>query len=202
MKINRFYVFLSIIASIITFFVVLYFVKNGYYLAFLSAIVAFFLLINFKRYKKNKNYSYMMEKDSIYFFETFMMFLDCNYSIEDALIMASKKNNCDISKKFKICYRKNKTKSFEKLLIDFKNSLGSLQIKNIITEIINSYRLDGSSRQDVRNQVNFLYDTKIGHIKTEISNIPILIAFVTLFILIPLLLGIMFYEEAINILFR
>lgn len=201
MKTNRFYMFLSVLASLITFFIVLYFVDSGYYLALISAIVIFLTITYIRLTINNKSFKYVMEKDSIFFFETFMMNLDTGYSIEDSLVLASNKNKSDIGRLFKIIYRNNKNKSFDKVLIEFKNTLKSLQLKNIVTEIINAYQMEEVT-EDLKNQVDYLYETKLAYIKYEISNIPLLLATISLFLLVPLLIGIIFYGEVLSYLFR
>ena len=201
MKTNRFYLFLSVLASLITFFIVLYFVDSGYYLALISGIVVFLVITYIRLTINHKRFKYVMEKDSIYFFETFMINLDTGYSIEEALILASNKNKSDIAKLFKEIYRQNKNRSFVNVLIDFKNNLKALQLKNIVTEIINAYELDNDTT-NLRHQIDYLYETKLSYIKYEISNIPLLLATVSLFLLVPLLIGLIFDSAVLNYLFR
>lgn len=192
---------IRLFATIITFFVLLYFLDFGYIIA---PILSFLVYISFvpifidtKIEKRRK----VIEKDASYFFEILALSLEAGRNIRSAIEITAYSVDSELSDEFKkVVTDVNYGKDLNDALNDLKYRIPSDTVNNIILNIREANIFGNNIVQTVFNQIDYIRDKRVLEAKAYISKMPIKISIVSVLFFIPLLLLILLGPMIIKLL--
>ena len=181
----NFRLFTSVLLFIITFL----FFNHG---ALLSPIITvlWYLSVNYfmidKPLKKREK---KLDNEAYYYFEVLTLALESGRNLENAIKMASKYIDSEISLEFKETLNQvNFGKSLTESLSIMNTRIPSLTINNIILNMEQSNLFGNSIIDTMYNQLDFLKDKQVMEIKSQINKIPNKISIISVIFFIPLIL--------------
>ena len=176
----NFRLFTSVLLFIITFL----FFNHG---ALLSPIITvlWYLSVNYfmidKPLKKREK---KLDNEAYYYFEVLTLALESGRNLENAIKMACKYIDSEISLEFKETLKQvNFGKSLTESLSIMNTRIPSLTINNIILNLFGNSIID-----TMYNQLDFLKDKQVMEIKSQINKIPNKISIISVIFFIPLIL--------------
>lgn len=180
---------LRLFSSISIFFVLLYFLDFGYFIApittFLFYQLFFPIVIDRKIEKRRK----ALEKDAMYFFEILALSLEAGKNIKTAIEVTSNNIDSPLSNEFKHCLKDVAFgKNLNEALNDLKYRIPSDTINNIILNIRESNIFGNNIIETLYQQIDYIREKRVLEAKAEISKIPVKISVVSVVFIIPLLL--------------
>ena len=175
--------------SIIVFIGILYFVDFGYFIApiitFLVYELFFPVVIDQKIEKRRR----IIEKDSLYFFEILVLYLEAGRNIKTAIEVTTNNINSELSDEFKKVVKDvNYGKDLDEALEELKYRIPSDTVNNIILNIRQSNMFGNNIIDTVYSQITYIREKRLLETKAFISKIPIKISVVSVVFFIPLLL--------------
>lgn len=178
-----------LLLSVLSFFVILYFVDFGYFVApivtFLIYNLFFPLFIDSKIRKRERR----LEKDSLYFFEILVLSLEAGRNIKTAIEVTTKNVDSSLSREFKkVIEDVNFGKDLDEALEELKYRIPSDTINNIILNIRQSNIFGNNIIETVYAQIDYIRDKRLLEAKGQISKIPVKISVISVIFFIPLLL--------------
>ena len=181
----NFRLFTSVLLFIITFL----FFNHG---ALLSPIITvlWYLSVNYfmidKPLKKREK---KLDNEAYYYFEVLTLALESGRNLENAIKMACKYIDSEISLEFKETLKQvNFGKSLTESLSIMNARIPSLTINNIILNMEQSNLFGNSIIDTMYNQLDFLKDKQVMEIKSQINKIPNKISIISVIFFIPLIL--------------
>ena len=181
----NFRLFTSVLLFIITFL----FFNHG---ALLSPIITvlWYLSVNYfmidKPLKKREK---KLDNEAYYYFEVLTLALESVRNLENAIKMACKYIDSEISLEFKETLKQvNFGKSLTESLSIMNARIPSLTINNIILNMEQSNLFGNSIIDTMYNQLDFLKDKQVMEIKSQINKIPNKISIISVIFFIPLIL--------------
>lgn len=178
-----------LLTSIMIFLISFFTIDNGPILSPIITVL-WYILVNYfmidlplrKRERKLNNESY-------YYFEVLTLALESGRNLENAIKMACKYIDSEISSEFKETLKQvNYGKSLAESLSLMSNRIPSLTINNIILNMQQSNLFGNSIIETMYNQLDFLKDKQIMDIKAQINKIPNKISIFSVLFFIPLIL--------------
>lgn len=183
------FLFFRIFNSILVFvasFILLY---RHTSISLLITILFNYLCVYFKYDIKIKEKEKALESDANLFFEVLLITLKSGKNLPQALELTVNNVDNDLSNLFKTVIDETKYgKTLHEALIDFNNKISSDEIKNIITDLTESYVSGRDMIDYLSKDIELLNDKRIYNIKTYINKLPIKISVISVFLLIPIML--------------
>ncbi len=130
-----------------------------------------------------------LDNEAYYYFEVLTLALESGRNLENAIKMACKYIDSEISSEFKETLKQvNFGKSLNESLSLMSYRIPSLTINNIILNMQQSNLFGNSIIETMYNQLDFLKDKQIMDIKEQINKIPNKISIFSVIFFIPLIL--------------
>ena len=175
--------------SILVFVITFLFVDSGAILAPILAVLWYFLVNYLMIDRPLKKRERKLNAEAYYYFEVLTLALESGRNLENAIKMACKYINSEISDEFKETLKQvNFGKSLTEALSLMSYRIPSLTINNIILNMEQSNLFGNSIIETMYNQLDFLKDKQIMDIKEQINKIPNKISIFSVLFFIPLIL--------------
>ena len=175
--------------SILVFVIVFLLVDSGALLAPILAVLWYFLVNYLMIDKPLKKRERKLNAEAYYYFEVLTLALESGRNLENAIKMACKYINSEISDEFKETLKQvNFGKSLTEALSMMSYRIPSITINNIILNMEQSNLFGNSIIETMYNQLDFLKDKQVMDIKEQINKIPNKISIYSDMFFIPLIL--------------
>ena len=175
--------------SILVFVVIFLFVDSGALLAPIISVLWYFFVNYLMIDRPLKNRETKLNNEAYYYFEVLTLALESGRNLENAIKMACKYIDSEISDEFKETLKQvNFGKSLTEALSLMSYRIPSLTINNIILNMEQSNLFGNSIIETMYNQLDFLKDKQVMDIKAQINKIPNKISIVSVIFFIPLIL--------------
>lgn len=176
-------------SSLIVFVIVLLFVNYGPLLAPIITVIWYVLVNYFMLNKPLKKREKKLDNEAYYYFEVLTLALESGRNLENAIKMACKYIDSEISSEFKETLKHvNFGKSLTESLTLMQTRIPSLAVNNIILNMQQSNLFGNSIIDTMHNQLDYIKEKQINDIKAEINKIPNKISIFSVIFFIPLLL--------------
>lgn len=176
-------------SSLIVFVIVLLFVNYGPLLAPIITVIWYVLVNYFMLDKPLKKREKKLDNEAYYYFEVLTLALESGRNLENAIKMACKYIDSEISSEFKETLKHvNFGKSLTESLTLMQTRIPSLAVNNIILNMQQSNLFGNSIIDTMHNQLDYIKEKQINDIKSEINKIPNKISIFSVIFFIPLLL--------------
>lgn len=176
-------------SSMIVFLLVFVFSNYG---ALLAPIITalWYVLVGYTMIDKPlKKRERKLDNEAYYYFEVLTLALESGRNLENAIKMACKYIDSEISDEFKETIKQvNFGKSLTESLSLMSYRIPSLTINNIILNMEQSNLFGNSIIETMYNQLDFLKDKQVMDIKSQINKIPNKISIFSVLFFIPLIL--------------
>lgn len=189
--------------SIIVFVVLFIFADFGALIAPVATVLWYILVGYFMIDKPLKKRERKLDNEAYYYFEVLTLALESGRNLENAIKMACKYIDSEISSEFKETIKQvNFGKSLTESLSVMSARIPSLTINNIILNMEQSNLFGNSIIETMYNQLDFLKDKQIMDIKAQINKIPNKISIFSVLFFIPLILLIILGPVLIDFLLK
>lgn len=189
--------------SIIVFVVLFIFADFGALIAPVATVLWYILVGYFMIDKPLKKRERKLDNEAYYYFEVLTLALESGRNLENAIKMACKYIDSEISSEFKETRKQvNFGKSLTESLSVMSMRIPSLTINNIILNMEQSNLFGNSIIETMYNQLDFLKDKQIMDIKAQINKIPNKISIFSVLFFIPLILLIILGPVLIDFLLK
>lgn len=189
--------------SMIVFVVLFIFADFGALIAPVATVLWYILLGYFMIDKPLKKRERKLDNEAYYYFEVLTLALESGRNLENAIKMACKYIDSEISSEFKETIKQvNFGKSLTESLSVMSARIPSLTINNIILNMEQSNLFGNSIIETMYNQLDFLKDKQIMDIKAQINKIPNKISIFSVLFFIPLILLIILGPVLIDFLLK
>lgn len=180
---------LRLLSSFIMFIFSIMMFNNGVLVAPIFTSVWYFafgyLMLDYPLKKREEK----LNREAYYYFEVLTLALESGRNLENAIKMACKYIDSEISSEFQETLKEvNFGKSLMESLKLMNRRIPSLTINNIILNMEQSSMFGNSIIETMHNQLDFLKDKQVMDIKEQINKIPNKISIVSVLIFIPLIL--------------
>lgn len=189
--------------SMIVFVVLFIFADFGALIAPVATVLWYILVGYFMIDKPLKKRERKLDNEAYYYFEVLTLALESGRNLENAIKMACKYIDSEISSEFKETIKQvNFGKSLTESLPVMSMRIPSLTINNIILNMEQSNLFGNSIIETMYNQLDFLKDKQIMDIKAQINKIPNKISIFSVLFFIPLILLIILGPVLIDFLLK
>ena len=189
--------------SMIVFVVLFIFADFGALIAPVATVLWYILVGYFMIDKPLKKRERKLDNEAYYYFEVLTLALESGRNLENAIKMACKYIDSEISSEFKETIKQvNFCKSLTESLSVMSMRIPSLTINNIILNMEQSNFFGNSIIETMYNQLDFLKDKQIMDIKAQINKIPNKISIFSVLFFIPLILLIILGPVLIDFLLK
>lgn len=189
--------------SMIVFVVLFIFADFGALVAPVATVLWYILVGYFMIDKPLKKRERKLDNEAYYYFEVLTLALESGRNLENAIKMACKYIDSEISSEFKETIKQvNFGKSLTESLSVMSMRIPSLTINNIILNMEQSNLFGNSIIETMYNQLDFLKDKQIMDIKAQINKIPNKISIFSVLFFIPLILLIILGPVLIDFLLK
>lgn len=189
--------------SMIVFVVLFIFADFGALIAPVATVLWYILVGYFMIDKPLKKREKKLDNEAYYYFEVLTLALESGRNLENAIKMACKYIDSEISSEFKETIKQvNFGKSLTESLSVMSARIPSLTINNIILNMEQSNLFGNSIIETMYNQLDFLKDKQIMDIKAQINKIPNKISIFSVLFFIPLILLIILGPVLIDFLLK
>ena len=189
--------------SMIVFVVLFIFADFGALIAPVATVLWYILVGYFMIDKPLKKRERKLDNEAYYYFEVLTLALESGRNLENAIKMACKDIDSEISSEFKETIKQvNFGKSLTESLSVMSMRIPSLTINNIILNMEQSNLFGNSIIETMYNQLDFLKDKQIMDIKSQINKIPNKISIFSVLFFIPLILLIILGPVLIDFLLK
>ena len=189
--------------SMIVFVVLFIFADFGALIAPVATVLWYILVGYFMIDKPLKKRERKIDNEEYYYFEVLTLALESGRNLENAIKMACKYIDSEISSEFKETIKQvNFGKSLTESLSVMSARIPSLTINNIILNMEQSNLFGNSIIETMYNQLDFLKDKQIMDIKAQINKIPNKISIFSVLFFIPLILLIILGPVLIDFLLK
>lgn len=178
-----------LLTSLVVFFIVFIFADNGAILSPIVTLIWYLLVNNLMIDQPLKKRERKLDNEAYYYFEVLTLALESGRNLENAIKMACRYIDSEISDEFKETLKQvNFGKSLTEALSLMNRRIPSLSINNIILNMEQSNLFGNSIIETMHNQLDFLKDKQVMDIKEQINKIPNKISIVSVVFFIPLIL--------------
>lgn len=175
--------------SMLMFVVAFIFFDSGALLAPIITILWYYLVGYFMIDRPLKKRERKLDNEAYYYFEVLTLALESGRNLENAIKMACKYIDSEISNEFKETLKQvNFGKSLTEALSLMSTRIPSLTVNNIILNMEQSNLFGNSIIDTMYNQLDFLKDKQVMDIKAQINKIPNKISIFSVLFFIPLIL--------------
>lgn len=189
--------------SMIVFVVLFIFADFGALIAPVATVLWYILVGYFMIDKPLKKRERKLDNEAYYYFEVLTLALESGRNLENAIKMACKYIDSEISSEFKETIKQvNFGKSLTESLSVMSARIPSLTINNIILNMEQSNLFGNSIIETMYKQLDFLKDKQIMDIKAQINKIPNKISIFSVLFFIPLILLIILGPVLIDFLLK
>lgn len=189
--------------SMIVFVVLFIFADFGALVAPVATVLWYILVGYFMIDKPLKKRERKLDNEAYYYFEVLTLALESGRNLENAIKMACKYIDSEISSEFRETIKQvNFGKSLTESLSVMSMRIPSLTINNIILNMEQSNLFGNSIIETMYNQLDFLKDKQIMDIKAQINKIPNKISIFSVLFFIPLILLIILGPVLIDFLLK
>lgn len=189
--------------SIIVFVVLFIFADFGALIAPVATVLWYILVGYFMIDKPLKKRERKLDNEAYYYFEVLTLALESGRNLENAIKMACKYIDSEISSEFRETIKQvNFGKSLTESLSVMSTRIPSLTINNIILNMEQSNLFGNSIIETMYNQLDFLKDKQIMDIKAQINKIPNKISIFSVLFFMPLILLIILGPVLIDFLLK
>lgn len=189
--------------SMIVFVVLFIFADFGALIAPVATVLWYILVGYFMIDKPLKKRERKLDNEAYYYFEVLTLALESGRNLENAIKMACKYIDSEISSEFRETIKQvNFGKSLTESLSVMSARIPSLTINNIILNMEQSNLFGNSIIETMYNQLDFLKDKQIMDIKSQINKIPNKISIFSVLFFIPLILLIILGPVLIDFLLK
>lgn len=189
--------------SMVVFVVLFIFADFGALIAPVATVLWYILVGYFMIDKPLKKRERKLDNEAYYYFEVLTLALESGRNLENAIKMACKYIDSEISSEFKETIKQvNFGKSLTESLSVMSMRIPSLTINNIILNMEQSNLFGNSIIETMYNQLDFLKDKQIMDIKAQINKIPNKISIFSVLFFIPLILLIILGPVLIDFLLK
>lgn len=189
--------------SMIVFVVLFIFADFGALITPVATVLWYILVGYFMIDKPLKKRERKLDNEAYYYFEVLTLALESGRNLENAIKMACKYIDSEISSEFKETIKQvNFGKSLTESLSVMSMRIPSLTINNIILNMEQSNLFGNSIIETMYNQLDFLKDKQIMDIKAQINKIPNKISIFSVLFFIPLILLIILGPVLIDFLLK
>ena len=200
---TEYFMSFRLFTSIIVFVVLFIFADFGALIAPVATVLWYILVGYFMIDKPLKKRERKLDNEAYYYFEVLTLALESGRNLENAIIMACKYIDSEISSEFKETIKQvNFGKSLTESLSVMSTRIPSLTINNIILNMEQSNLFGNSIIETMYNQLDFLKDKQIMDIKAQINKIPNKISIFSVLFFIPLILLIILGPVLIDFLLK
>ncbi len=183
------FLFFKIFTSILVFVTCFILLNRHISISLLVTILFNYICTYFKYDIKLKQKEKLLEKDANLFFEVLLITLKSGKNLNGALELTVKNVNNALSNEFKSVIKETKYgKTLHEALISFKDKISSYEIKDIITDLTESYISGRDMIPSLEKDIALLNNKRLYSIKEYINKLPIKISVISVFLLIPLML--------------
>lgn len=187
--------------SMLVFVVVFLFASSGALLAPIVTVLWYYFVNYVMIDKPLKRREAKLNNEAYYYFEVLTLALESGRNLENAIKMACKYIDSEISDEFKETLKQvNFGKSLTEALSLMSYRIPSLTINNIILNMEQSNLFGNSIIETMYNQLDFLKDKQVMDIKAQINKIPNKISIFSVIFFIPLILLIVLGPVLVNFL--
>lgn len=175
--------------SLLVFVIVFIFMNYGAILAPIMTVL-WYLLVGYVMIDKPlKKRERKLDNEAYYYFEVLTLALESGRNLENAIKMACKYIDSEISMEFKETLKQvNFGKSLTEALSLMSARIPSITVNNIILNMEQSNLFGNSIIETMYNQLDFLKDKQVMDIKEQINKIPNKISIFSVIFFIPLIL--------------
>lgn len=178
-----------LITSLVLFVFGFFFLDYGPIVAPILTLLWYFLYTYYVIDKPLKQREEKLNSEAYYYFEVLTLGLESGRNLENAIKMACKYIDSEISKEFKETINQvNFGKSLTESLSLMNKRIPSLAINNIILNMEQSSLFGNSIIQTMYNQLDFLREKQVNDIKARINKIPNKISIFSVLFFIPLMI--------------
>lgn len=175
--------------SLLVFIIIFIFANYGALLAPIITVLWYYLVGYIMIDKPLKKRERKLDNEAYYYFEVLTLALESGRNLENAIKMACKYIDSEISNEFKETLKQvNFGKSLTESLALMSTRIPSLTINNIILNMEQSNLFGNSIIETMYNQLDFLKDKQVMDIKAQINKIPNIISIFSVLFFIPLIL--------------
>lgn len=176
-------------SSLLVFVIIFIFVDYGALISPIATVIWYFLVGYSMIDKPLKKRERKLDSEAYYYFEVLTLALESGRNLENAIKMACKYIDSEISDEFKETLKQvNFGKSLTEALSLMSLRIPSLTVNNIILNMEQSNLFGNSIIETMYNQLDFLKDKQIMDIKSQINKIPNKISIFSVIFFIPLIL--------------
>ena len=193
---------IRLISTIIVFIFCLLFLKRGY---FLGPIIAVLFYISFEYYLdyKIKKRSEKLNYEAIFFFQILSITLENGGSLRNAIEITTDNIDSEISLEFKkllkeINYGRSMTEALERM----KERIPSEEINTVILNLRESTIFGNDIIESLNNQIDYLRDKKILNIRSLINKLPMKISVISVIFIVPIVMMLILGPVLINYLIK
>jgi len=178
-----------LLICLLVFLGVFFFLKNGHFLAPILTIVIYctweYFFLDLPMQKRAKK----LETEAIFFFEVLELTLEASPSIKSAIELTATNIDSELAREFKKTLADVQMgKSFTESLEDMKERIPSDAINNIILSLTESSIFGNNITATLRNQLDYLRETKLLETKAEITKLPTKISVISVIFFLPIML--------------
>ena len=200
---TEYFINFRLFTSMIVFVVLFIFADFGALIAPVATVLWYILVGYFMIDKPLKKRERKLDNEAYYYFEVLTLALESGRNLENAIKMACKYIDSEISSEFKETIKQvNFGKSLTESLSVMSARIPSLTINNIILNMEQSNLFGNSIIETMYNQLDFLKDKQIMDIKAQINKIPNKISIFSVLFFIPLILLIILGPVLIDFLLK
>ncbi len=175
--------------SMLVFVIVFIFFDSGALLAPILTVLWYYLVGYYMLDRPLKKRERKLDNEAYYYFEVLTLALESGRNLENAIKMACKYIDSEISDEFKETLKQvNFGKSLTEALSLMSYRIPSLTVNNIILNMEQSNLFGNSIIETMYNQLDFLKDKQVMDIKAQINKIPNKISIFSVLFFIPLIL--------------
>lgn len=176
-------------SSLLVFVVIFIFVDYGAILAPVITVLWYLFVGYFMIDRPLKKRERKLDTEAYYYFEVLTLALESGRNLENAIKMACKYIDSEISLEFKETLKQvNFGKSLTEALSLMSTRIPSITVNNIILNMEQSNLFGNSIIETMYNQLDFLKDKQVMDIKEQINKIPNKISIFSVIFFIPLIL--------------
>ena len=176
-------------SSLIIFVILFIFIDYGALLAPIITVTWYLMSSYFMIDRPLRKREKKLNNEAYYYFEVLTLALESGRNLENAIKMACKYIDSEISSEFKETLKEvNFGKALTESLSLMSARIPSLTINNIILNMEQSNLFGNSIIETMYNQLDFLKDKQVMDIKAEINKIPNKISIFSVLFFIPLIL--------------
>lgn len=190
-----------LISTLAIFFIILVLSPYGYIYGPLISIIYYLGIEYVYLDTKIKKRSSRLDYEALYFFEVLALTLESGRNLKGALEMTTASIDNSLSKEFKKCVDEvSLGKSLTESLNDLKERIPSQSINNVILNITQSNIFGNSIIDSLYNQIDFLRESKLLEVKSQISKLPIKISAISVIFFVPIMLLLILSPVILNML--